>query len=87
MPVKSKRVNLSIHPNTIRRIIDVGRQNRLQERDGSLKITAICTKIVYFFLDLYKDPDVLSYLEKNGGTLFDLILRAIQKLVKPDEND
>lgn len=82
MPVKSKRVNLSVSPSQERGILNVGRQNRLHSTDGSLKLTTICMQLVNFFLDLQKNEDVERYLEKNGGTLFDLILEGVKNVVK-----
>ena len=81
MPVKSKRVNLSISPNKEKPILDAGRQNKLQSDDGSLSLTTICAKIVYFVLDLQADVAIDAYLEKNGGTLFDLIRRAVKRYI------
>ena len=85
MPIKSRRVNLSIHPNKESRIIDAGRKNRMQTVGGDLNVTTICTKIVYFFLDLHADDEIRRYLDKHGGTLFDLIIKAIKKYIS-DEN-
>jgi len=39
-------------------------------------------QLVNFFLDLQKNEDVERYLEKNGGTLFDLILEGVKNVVK-----
>lgn len=84
MPVKSKRVNLSVSPSQERGILNAGRKNRLHSTDGSLKLTSICMKIINFFLRLQNNNDVDKYLEENGGTLFDLILEGIENIVKPD---
>ena len=81
MRIESRRVNLRINPNRVRKIRDAGRQNRLHAIDGSLKDASICTKLVYFFLDLQSDPDVRVYLKDNGGTLLDLILRAVKRYI------
>ena len=77
MPIKSKRVNLSILPSKIKYILDIGRQNRLQEINGSLPLTSICTKIIYFVIDLHTNQAIQTFLRKEGGSLFDLITRAI----------
>lgn len=85
MPVKSKRVNLSISPNRELPIIEAGRKNKLQGRNGSLSLTTICTEIVYFILDLQADAEIAAYLEKNGGTLFDLIRRAVKRYISENQ--
>lgn len=78
MPIKSKRVNLSINPNKEKSIINAGRQNQLHNRNGSLSLTTICTEIVYFVSDLQTDDEIAAYLSERGGTLFDLIRRAVK---------
>ena len=84
MPAKSKRINLSISPNRIRKLRDVGRQNRLHSTDGSLKDTVICAKLVNFFMELSSDADVQQYLEKNRETLFELIEKSVKDRVEKD---
>ena len=81
MPIKSKRVNLSIPPSKIQGILDVGRNNKLQSRDGALQVTKICTDTVLFVCGLYSKADVQAHLKKEGGTLFDLISRSIKKYI------
>ena len=87
MKIKSKRVNLSIIPSRIKKIIDFGRANLLHAADGSLQLTTICTKIIYFILDLFGKREVQLYLEKHGGTLFDLIIRAVQQYISDDNKE
>ena len=77
MPIKSRRVNLSITPNRTTPILEAGRQNRMQDTEGALRLTTICTRIVYFFLSLY-DSEVKKFLREEGGTLVDLIPRALK---------
>ena len=84
MPIKSKRVNLSISPSKEKPIMNVGRQNKLQAPNRSLSLTTICTKIVYFFVDLHGDETIDAYLRKHGGTLFDLIRRAIKQYISDE---
>ena len=81
MPIKSERINLSVPPSRLKKIIEVGRENQLQSRDGSLQKTPICTAIVFFILDVHSDPEVRAYLKRNGGTLLDLIRRALKRYV------
>lgn len=85
MPIKSRRVNLSIPPAKERSIIDAGRQNRLHNRDGSLSLTTICTEIVYFILELLADKNIRTYLDKKGGTLFDLIRRSVKEYISEED--
>ena len=87
MPIQSKRVNLSILPAKISKIMDAGRVNRLQVRGSSLSLTRICTDIVYFFLEIHADADVQTYLKKDGGTLFDLIRRAIKRFIESENQN
>ena len=87
MPIQSKRVNLSILPAKISKIMDAGRVNRLQVRGSSLSLTRICTDIVYFFLEIHADADVQAYLKKDGGTLFDLIRRAIKRFIESENQN
>lgn len=82
MPVKSKRVNLSVSPSQERGILDVGRENNLHSTDGSLKVSTVSMQIINFILKLHKNEDVARYLEKNGGTLFDLIRKGVENVVK-----
>ena len=79
-----KRVNLSIPKNRISKILDIGRQTLLRANDKKLKLTTICTSFVFFILEIYNDPDVQAYLKKTGGTLFDLIRRAVKAYVEKD---
>ena len=81
MPIKSERINLSVPPSRLKKIIQVGRENLLQSRDGSLQKTNICTELVFFILDVHSDPDVEAYLKRHGGTLLDLIRRALKRYV------
>ena len=85
MPVKSKPVKLSVPPSRIPKIFEVGRNNKMQDTDGSLRLTTICMKIITFILELFTDAKVQAYLEKNSGiTLFGLIRRAVHKEISED---
>ena len=81
MPLKSKRVNLSINPNKVKSILHTGRENRLQNRDGALRLTTICTEIVYFISGLQSEDEIAAQLREEGGTLFDLIRRAVKSYI------
>ena len=81
MPVKSKRVELSFIPAHVEALLDFGKMHGMQTWQGALKIGVVCRKIIDFMLRLYKDEDVNLYLKEHGGTLFDLILRAVKKYI------
>lgn len=81
MPIKSKRVELSFIPAHVNTLLDFGRTHGMHSWQGVLKIGAICRKIIDFMLRLYKDEEVDAYLQAHGGTLFDLILRAVKQYI------
>ena len=81
MPVKSKRVELSFIPAHVETLLDLGKTHGMQTWQGALRVGVICREIIAFMLRLYKDEDVNLYLEKHGGTLFDLILRSVKKYI------
>lgn len=84
MPIKSIRVGLSFIPNKLARLRQFGKEHHMRSNRGSLKDATICTKIIDFILELRWDPDVQRYLKSNGGTLLDLILRAVKKYIAND---
>lgn len=84
MPIKSKPVKLSVLPSRIPKILEVGRTNKMQEVDGSLRLTTTCMKIIVFVLDLHADTEIQAYLRKNNGTLLDLIRRAVHRYISAD---
>ena len=82
MPNKRERVNLSFIAGRLRRLRDFGREHRIRATNGSLQNASICMQMITFLLDLRADADVDKYLRENGGTLFDLILRAVKKFIE-----
>ena len=82
MPIKSIRVNLSFIPKRLDRLRAFGKEHLM----GSSSAT-ICMRIIDFVLELRWDPDVQEYLKLNGGTLLDLIRRAVKKHVSSDKSD
>lgn len=82
MPPQRERVNLSFIPGRLRRLRDFGSEHRMQETNGSLQNAPICMRMITFLLDLREHEDVDKYLRENGGTLFDLILRAVKKFIE-----
>lgn len=81
MPVKRQRVNLSFIVGRLRRLRDFGEEHRMHETNGELQNASICMRIIMFLLNLRADANVDEYLRKNGGTLFDLIVRAVKKFI------
>ena len=81
MSIKSKNVKLSIIPARVSKLMQLGRENRLHNVNGSLKLTTICSKIINFILELHADTKIQAYLKQDGGTLFGLIRRAIHRYI------
>ena len=86
MPITSKKSLLSLMPARIPKIMEVGRENRMQNPNGSLSLATVCTKIIYYVLGIHTNPDVKAYLKKNGGTLFDLIDRGVHKIISEEKH-
>ena len=81
MPIKSKNVKLSIIPARVSKLMQLGRENRLHNVNGSLKLATICAKIINFILELHADTKIQAYLKQDGGTLLGLIRRAIHRYI------
>ena len=81
MSITSKKVKLSFIPIKLRRLLEFGREHRMQSRDGSLKPGKIIMDIIDFFLDIRQDADIQKYLKRHGGTMLDLILRALKRYI------
>lgn len=82
MSIKSKNVKLSIIPARVPRIMEVGRENSMQNTDGSLKLTSVCMKIINFVLELHADADIRAYLRRNKGeTLLGLVRRGVYRVI------
>ena len=82
MSITSKKVQLSFLHGEIKRLLQLGSENRLHSRNGSLQKATICYEIIKFMINLFRDPEVVKYLKTHGGTFLDLILRAVHKYVK-----
>ena len=87
MPIESKKTLLSLIPARVPKILDIGRDNRMHNVNGKLCLATVCTKIIYFVLGKSTDPDVKAYLQKNGGTLLDLIDRGVHKVISEDSTE
>ena len=84
MPVTSKVVKLSFIPGRLKRLLNFGREHRMQTRSGDLQPGEISMNLIEFILDLRDDPDVQKYLDQHGGMFLDLILRAVKRYVSRD---
>ena len=87
MPIKAKKTLLSLIPARVPKIMDIGRDNRMHNVNGKLCLATVCTKIIYYVLGKYTDPDVRTYLQNNGGTLLDLIDRGVHKVISEDSTE
>ena len=81
MPIIPRRVESSFIPAYFRKLLKFGREHNYQARNGKFKPGSIVRRIIEFILDLRSDPDVDIYLNQHGGTLLDLIRRAVKKYV------
>ncbi len=82
MPIiESKKVQISFIPARFERLLQFGKQDYIIATNGSLKAAGICMKIISLVLDMHQDPEIQRHLQESGGTLLDLILRAVKKYV------
>ena len=81
MPVTSKAVKLSFIPGRLKRLLNFGREHRMQTRSGELQPGEISMNLIEFLLDIRDDPDIQKYLNRHGGTFLDLILRALKQYI------
>ena len=81
MPVKATRVENSYSPGHLNRLLTFGRKHNLQSTDGKLRPSKIQAYIINYVLGMDDDTDVQNYLERHGGTVVDLIRRAVKRYV------
>ena len=81
MSITSKKVQLSFICVRFQRLLDFGKQDYIRATNGSLKAAQICMKIIDLVLEMRQDPEIQRHLQESGGTLLDLILRAVKKYV------
>ena len=81
MHIKSRKVQLCFIHTRFERLLDFGKQDHIRATNGSLKPAQICMKIINLVLELRQDPEIQRHLNESGGTLLDLILRAVKKYV------
>ena len=71
-------VFLSIMPNTLKKVLDFGREHRFLTRAGALKNATVCTEILLKVLEIRHNEVYSRILQREGLTLFGLIERALQ---------
>lgn len=79
MPIQSKVVKISFIPGRLKRLLNFGGEHRMRSRNGELQPGHISMDIIEFILDMRDDPDIENYLDRHGGTLLDLIQRALKR--------
>ena len=79
MSITSKVVKISFIPARLKRLLNFGREHRMQSRSGELKPGQISMNIIEFMLDMRDDPDVQKYLDRHGGAFIDLVRRALKR--------
>ena len=87
MPIESKKTLLSLIPNRVPKILDIGRENRMHSDNGSLCLATVCRKLVYYLVELHTNAEVRAYLQNNKGTLLDLIDRGVHKIISEDSTE
>ena len=76
---KPVQVQLSFIYGRHQKLLDLGREHRLQTSQGTLKSATIAMNFIDFLIDLRHSPLVTEILDKEGGTLLDLIQRALHQ--------
>lgn len=84
--ITSTKSQLSLIPSRVPKIMEVGRENRMQDVTGELRLATVCTKIIYFIVGLHSKTEVKAYLKKNGGTLLGLIEQAVHRFVSEEDD-
>lgn len=76
---KPVQVQLSFIPGRHQKLLDLGREHRMQTSQGTLKSATITMSFLNYLIDLRHSPSVTEILDKEGGTLLDLIQRSIHQ--------
>ncbi len=76
---KPVQVQLSFIYGRHQKLLDLGREHRIQTSQGTLKSATIAMNFIDFLIDLRHSPLVTEILDKEGGTLLDLIQRALHQ--------
>ena len=78
---KPVQVQLSFIPSRHKKLLDLGREHRMQTSQGTLKSATIAMNLIDFLIELRHTPTIKSILDREGGTLLDLIKRAIHQYI------
>ena len=81
MPIKPTRVEISFIPGCLKRLLNFGREHNIKPDNRTLIPSQTCRAIINFALDIRADAEVEEYLKTHGGTLHDLILRALKRYI------
>ena len=76
---KPVQVQLSFIYGRHQKLLDLGREHRIQTSQGTLKSATIAMNFIDFLIDLRHSPEIKSSLDREGGTLLDLIKRALHQ--------
>ena len=76
---KPVQVQLSFIYGRHQKLLDLGREHRFQTSQGTLKSATIAMSFLDFLIDLRHSPEISEILDKEGGTLLDLIKRALHQ--------
>ncbi len=76
---KPAQVQLSFIGGRHKKLIEFGREHRMHTSHGTLKSAAITMNVADFLIDLRHNPEITEILDREGGTLLDLIQRALHQ--------
>ena len=76
---KPVQVQLSFIQGRHQKLLDLGREHRMHTSQGTLKSATISMNLIDFLIDLRHNPEINENLDKEGGTLLDLIQRALHQ--------
>ena len=76
---KPVQVQLSFIQGRHQKLLDLGGEYRMQTSQGTLKSAAISMNLIDFLIDLRHYSDITEILDREGGTLLDLIQRSVHQ--------
>ena len=76
---KPVQVQLSFIAGRHQKLLELGQEHRMQTSQGTLKSATITMNLVDYLIDLRHSPDIVEILNREGGTLLDLIRRALHQ--------
>ena len=78
MRINRERVGLTFSPSYIKRLLAFGKKHNLPDTKAT-----ICSFIINTVLSVDSNPKVQAYLNKHGGSVVDLIKRAVKDYTEP----